>query len=96
MTMNQVIADQIEELWNSIANIESALEKVLENTIEDITGLYVPPLSPQEEYDKELKELKEAMEDEPVPLETIYQEGIDIETLAFFSISDEARQRLTN
>ena len=94
--MNQVVVDQIEELWSSIANIESALEKVLENTIEDTTGLYVPPLSPQEEYDKELEELKEAMEDEPVSLETMFQEGIDIETLAFFSISDEARQRLTN
>ena len=94
--MNQVVADQIEELWSTINDIEGALKTVLENTDEENAGLYVPPLSPQEEYDKELKELKEAMEDEPVPLETIYQEGIDIETLAFFSISDEARQRLTN
>ena len=94
--MNQVVADQIEELWSTINDIEGALKTVLENTTEENAGLYVPPLSPQEEYDKELKELKEAMEAEPVPLETIYHEGIDIETLAFFSISDEARQRLTN
>ena len=56
--MNQVVADQIEELWSTINDIEGALKTVLENTTEENAGLYVPPLSPQEEYDKELKELK--------------------------------------
>ena len=58
--------------------------------------LYIPPLTPREEYEKEIHECVEWRASQPLYWYTVFKKGIDIETFAFTLLPEETRQKLIN
>ena len=87
---NGELQDLIESLAERVEELEGAVSESHE------PDLYVEPLTPLEEYKQGIIICKEWQKNASELWQTIYRETVDMETVAFYMLSDEAREQLRN
>ena len=62
----------------------------------DELDLYVTPSTPRETFDQEVREWAEYKDENPNVWKAVYKRNIDVEALAYLTISAEARAKIVN
>ena len=84
--------ERLDELEDYIGKVAGYARSLAEN-MDDY--LYTDEETPLEELNREIEEFKESYDSNP-QFYQFFKRGVDTETLAFYSLSDNAKQRLLN